>query len=170
MSLTAVTRSSEQKNLNFLKSVEFSQKIRKIRKRLRKSENISENPENFQIFSDFLKKKFVFRKKVITPQNFPGFKNPLDHSSYPTVQYLVRPMIRSYTRHVPILRTFFITEFLGARSSCLTCHKSENFPGKTFQGKLSRENFPGKTFQGTLYTEKGKWEKGAPKAFAGQAE
>jgi hypothetical protein len=32
------------------------------------------------------------------------------------------------------------------------------------------ENFPGKTFQGKLSREKGKREKGSPKEFAGEAE
>ncbi len=54
---------------------------------------------------------------------------------------------------------FFITEFWGARSSSLTCHKQgselskENFPGKTFRGKLSRKIFPGKSSQGNLSRE-----------------
>ncbi len=70
-------------------------------------------------------------------------------------------MVRSYTRHVPILRTFFITELRECKAPVWPAKKTvselsrENFPGKTFQGKLSREklsreNLPGKTFQGTL--------------------
>ncbi len=88
-------------------------------------------------------------------QNFAGFENPPIQNSYPTVQYSVGPMIRSYSRYGPILRTFFITEFRRALASFLTCHEmSQNFPGKTFQGNLSRENFPGTTFQGEGKTQK----------------
>ncbi len=46
-------------------------------------------------------------------QNFPGFENPQVHHSDSTLQYSVGPMTRSYSRYVPILRTFFITEFRG---------------------------------------------------------
>jgi hypothetical protein len=59
-------------------------------------------------------------------------------------------MVRSYARHVPILRTFFISELLGSRSSGLTCKKKSqklsrgNFPGENFPG----ENFPGENFPG----------------------
>ncbi len=45
----------------------------------------------------------------------------------------------------------------------------EDFPEKTYQGRLSRENIPEKTFQGKLSRKKGKLEKDAPKAFAGEA-
>ena len=101
----------------------------------------------------------IFQGKI---KNFPGLETPPVRSSDPTVQYSVGPMVRSYTRQVPILRTFFITEFRGSRSSGLTCKKNvknfpgENFPGQNFPGqnfpgenfpgeKLSRGNFPGKT-------------------------
>jgi hypothetical protein len=68
-------------------------------------------------------------------------------------------MVRSYTGHLPMLRTFFISEFWGSLSSYLTCQKKskklsmENFPGKTVQG-----NFPGKTFQGREKAGEGRTE------------
>ena len=103
----------------------------------------------------------IFQGKI---KNFPGLKTPPVRSSDPTVQYSVGPMVRSYTRYVPILRTFFITEFRGSRSSCLTCEKKvKNFPGeklsraKLSRGKLSRGKLSrGKTFQGKLSRENGK--------------
>ena len=93
----------------------------------------------------------IFQGKI---KNFPGLETPPFSSSDPTVQYSVGPMVRSYTRYVPILRTFFISEFRGSRSSGLTCKKKvKNFPGpklsraKLSRGKLSR----GKTFQGKTF-------------------
>ena len=69
-------------------------------------------------------------------------------------------MVRSYTRHVPILRTFFITEFQGVPELLLTCKKKvKNFPKENFPG----ENLPGENFPG----EQEKREKDTPKAFAG---
>ncbi len=47
----------------------------------------------------------IFQGKI---KNFPGLETPPVRSSDPTVQYSVGPMVRSYTRHVPILRKFFI--------------------------------------------------------------
>ena len=81
----------------------------------------------------------IFQGKI---KSFPGSETQPVRSSDPTVQYSVGPMVRSYTRHVPILRTFFITEFRGSRSSGLTCKKKSQklSRGKTFQGKLSRGN------------------------------
>ena len=92
----------------------------------------------------------IFQGKI---KNFPGLETPPVRSSDPTVQYSVGPMVRSYTRHVPILRTFFITEFRGSRSSGLTCKKtSKTFQGKTFQGKTFQgKTFQGKTFQGKTF-------------------
>ena len=94
----------------------------------------------------------IFQGKI---KNFPGLETPPVRSSDPTVQYSVGPMVRSYTRHVPILRTFFITEFRGSRSSGLTCQKNvknfpgENFPGQNFPGQnFPGENFPGENFPG----------------------
>ena len=106
----------------------------------------------------------IFQGKI---KNFPGLETPPVRSSDPTVQYSVGPMVRSYTRHVPILRTFFITEFRGSRSSGLTCQKkSKPFQGKNFPG----QNFPGENFPGENFTgEQEKREKDTPKAFVGDA-
>ena len=120
----------------------------------------------------------IFQGKI---KNFPGWETPLVRSSDPTVQYSVGPMVRSYTRHVPILRTFFITEFRGSRSSGLTCEKKvKNFPGeklsraKLSRAKLSRgKTFQGKTFQGKNFpgeTFQGKQEMLSPKSCAGVDE
>ncbi len=121
----------------------------------------------------------IFQGKI---KNFPGLETPQVRSSDPTVQYSVGPMVHFYTRYVPILRTLFITELRGSRSSGLTCQKKvKNFPGeklsraKLSRAKLSRGNFPGRklsrgeTFQGKTFQGKGKAEKDTPKAFAGDA-
>jgi hypothetical protein len=52
----------------------------------------------------------IFQGKI---KKIPGLETPPVRSSDPTVQYSVGPMIRFYTRHVPILQTFFIREFRG---------------------------------------------------------
>jgi hypothetical protein len=78
-------------------------------------------------------------------------------------------MVRSYTRHVPILRTFFITEFRGSRSSGLTCKKNvKNFPGENFPGqKLSRGKLSrGKLSRGKL--SRGKLSRGKFSTFQGK--
>ncbi len=56
----------------------------------------------------------IFQGKI---KNFPGLETPPDRSSDPTVQYSVGPMVRSYTRHVPILQMFFISELGGPGAS-----------------------------------------------------
>jgi hypothetical protein len=91
----------------------------------------------------------IFQGKI---KNFPGLETPTVHSSDPTVQYSVGPKVRSYTRYIPILRTFFITEFRGSRSSCLTCQKKSQklSRGKLSRGKLSR----GKLSRGKLSRDK----------------
>ena len=77
----------------------------------------------------------IFQGKI---KNFPGLKTPPVRSSDPTVQYSVGPMVRSYTRHVPILRTFFISELLGSRSSGLTSLTCQKKSQKLSRAKLSR--------------------------------
>jgi hypothetical protein len=61
-------------------------------------------------------------------------------------------MVRSYTRHVPILRTFFISEFRGSRSSGLTCQKNiqKLSRGKLSRGKLSRGKLSKNLSRGNL--------------------
>ena len=63
-------------------------------------------------------------------------KLPPVRPSDPTVQFSVGPTVRTYTRNVPILRTFFITEFRepGAPQNLVKKNvkifqwKSESFP------------------------------------------
>ena len=88
-------------------------------------------------------------------------KLPPVRPSDPTVQFSVGPTVRTYTRNVPILRTFFITEFrepaaphyLPKKNVKLFQPKRQTLPAKTsnfssqnvklFEPK--RQDFPAKT-------------------------
>ncbi len=73
------------------------------------------------------------------------------------------PMVRCYYRYVPILRTFFLTEFRGPAAPLWPADKirqifpeescpGESLPGETFPGvSLPGETFPGETIPGESF-------------------
>ena len=99
-------------------------------------------------------------------------KLPPVRPSDPTVQFSVGPTVRTYTRNVPILRTFFITEFRepGAPQNLVKKNvkifqwKSESFPvekSNFSSGKVKIFQWKSQTFP----VEKSNFSSGKVKLF-----